>query len=288
VYRDADVTLLDDCLSAVDAHVGRELFDKCIIDVLLNQQHKISGKRRTVVLVTNSLQYLSNAAVDRIIVLSHGRIVESGTYKHLVKRQDSYFKKYFRAFTESLNSTDHDNVMSDAKELDAVGVIPGLNDLPTDDTHSIAADHTAEIGKKSQSLMTDEMAERKLGKVNQGVYFAWLRAAGGLWVILPIFLGFTASACIQILSNWWLTYWSHAASPDSTSQLKFLEVYGIINIAAIFADFGKMVVVTLFGLRASRVVRFATRSFHHESVSFLYAFSMISADEETLNFFSST
>jgi hypothetical protein len=256
-------------LSAVDAHVGRELFDKCIIDVLLNQQHKISGKRRTVVLVTNSLQYLSNAAVDRIIVLSHGRIVESGTYKDLVTRHDSYFKKYLRAFTESLNSTGHDNVMSNSNELDSVGMIPGSNDIPSDDTHSFSVDHTAEIGKESQSLMTDEMAERKLGKVNRGVYFAWLRAAGGLWVIIPILFGFTASACIQILSNWWLTYWSHAASPDSTSQLNFLGVYGIINIAAIFADFGKMVVVMLFGLRASRVVRFTTRSLPHESLCFL-------------------
>jgi len=28
VYRDADIYLLDDPLSAVDTHVGRELFDK--------------------------------------------------------------------------------------------------------------------------------------------------------------------------------------------------------------------------------------------------------------------
>ena len=30
VYHDADVYLLDDPLSAVDAHVGRDLFEKCI------------------------------------------------------------------------------------------------------------------------------------------------------------------------------------------------------------------------------------------------------------------
>ena len=52
VYHDADITLLDDCLSAVDAHVGRHLFDKCIVDVLLKNKGCPwnQGKKRTVVL----------------------------------------------------------------------------------------------------------------------------------------------------------------------------------------------------------------------------------------------
>ena len=30
VYQDFDVYLFDDCLSAVDAHVGRAIFENCI------------------------------------------------------------------------------------------------------------------------------------------------------------------------------------------------------------------------------------------------------------------
>lgn len=47
VYASADVMLMDDPLSAVDAHVGRALFDGCICGTL---------KRRTRVLVTHQLQ----------------------------------------------------------------------------------------------------------------------------------------------------------------------------------------------------------------------------------------
>ncbi|KAF4522899.1 hypothetical protein B566_EDAN012057 [Ephemera danica] len=47
VYKEADIYLLDDPLSAVDAHVGRHLFDDCIKGFL---------KHKAVVLVTHQLQ----------------------------------------------------------------------------------------------------------------------------------------------------------------------------------------------------------------------------------------
>lgn len=59
VYRDADLYLLDDPLSAVDARVGRHLFDECIKGFL---------KSKTRILVTHQLQYLQQA--DTIIVLN--------------------------------------------------------------------------------------------------------------------------------------------------------------------------------------------------------------------------
>ena len=59
LYIDADIYLLDDSLSAVDAQVGRHLFDRAISSFL-------NGKIR--VLVTHQLQYIKDA-VDKILVL---------------------------------------------------------------------------------------------------------------------------------------------------------------------------------------------------------------------------
>lgn len=59
VYRDAELYLFDDPLSAVDTHVGRHLFDECISDYL---------KDKTRILVTHQLQYLPQA--DTVIVLN--------------------------------------------------------------------------------------------------------------------------------------------------------------------------------------------------------------------------
>lgn len=74
-YADADVYLLDDPLSAVDAHVGRHLFDSCLCDLL-------AGKTR--ILVTHQLQHL--AAADLVAVVKHGAISDIGSYDELVAR----------------------------------------------------------------------------------------------------------------------------------------------------------------------------------------------------------
>lgn len=67
VYADADIYLMDDPLSAVDAHVGKHIFEECIDKYL-------RGKTR--ILVTHQLQYLRN--VGRIIVLKDGAIQAEG------------------------------------------------------------------------------------------------------------------------------------------------------------------------------------------------------------------
>ncbi|KYN17578.1 hypothetical protein ALC57_10155, partial [Trachymyrmex cornetzi] len=72
VYADADIYLMDDPLSAVDAHVGKHMFEECIDKYL-------RGKTR--ILVTHQLQYLRD--VVRIIVLKDGAIQAEGTYDEL-------------------------------------------------------------------------------------------------------------------------------------------------------------------------------------------------------------
>lgn len=55
VYKRADIYLLDDPLSAVDAHVGRHLFEACVVGYL---------RGATRVLVTHQLQFLRD--VDQV------------------------------------------------------------------------------------------------------------------------------------------------------------------------------------------------------------------------------
>ncbi|XP_059612038.1 ATP-binding cassette sub-family C member 4-like isoform X2 [Phlebotomus argentipes] len=78
IYKKADIYLLDDPLSAVDTHVGKHIFDKCIKEFL---------KDKVCVLVTHQLQYLKD--VNHAILMNVGHIETSGTFKEL-KTSKSY------------------------------------------------------------------------------------------------------------------------------------------------------------------------------------------------------
>ena len=80
LYSDADIVLLDDPLSAVDAHVGRALFHGAIM--------KLKAKGKTVILVTHALHFLSHC--DFIYTITNGRISEAGTYDELLAKDGDF------------------------------------------------------------------------------------------------------------------------------------------------------------------------------------------------------
>ncbi|KAJ3217893.1 Multidrug resistance-associated protein 1, partial [Dinochytrium kinnereticum] len=82
LYSDADILLLDDPLAAVDAHVGKHIFENAISGPLI--------QGRTVVLVTHQLHFLPN--VDRICYLEGGTILESGTFSTLLSNGARFSK----------------------------------------------------------------------------------------------------------------------------------------------------------------------------------------------------
>lgn len=67
-YRKADIYLLDDPLSAVDAHVGTHIFKKCI-----GPKGQLARNGATRILVTHQVHFLKEA--DWLIVLNNVRTV---------------------------------------------------------------------------------------------------------------------------------------------------------------------------------------------------------------------
>uniref|UniRef100_A0A4W3JQM5 ATP-binding cassette sub-family C member 5 n=1 Tax=Callorhinchus milii TaxID=7868 RepID=A0A4W3JQM5_CALMI len=86
VYSDQDIYLFDDPLSAVDAHVGKHIFEECIKKALQD---------KTVIFVTHQLQCLEHC--DQVILLDNGKITEKGTHETLMK-QDGYYANLIRNY----------------------------------------------------------------------------------------------------------------------------------------------------------------------------------------------
>jgi ATP-binding cassette, subfamily C (CFTR/MRP), member 1 len=84
VFSDCDVYLFDDPLSALDAHVGKQVFHDCI-------KTGLAGKTR--VLVTNQIQFINSA--DHIVWLEktpegEGRVRAKGTFAELMESSEEF------------------------------------------------------------------------------------------------------------------------------------------------------------------------------------------------------
>lgn len=258
VYHGADISLIDDALSAVDAHVAKHLFEECIVKELLKPEGK-----RSVLLATNALQHLSHPRVNNIVVIRDGSIVEQGTYKELSRNKESVFSRFLSVLEETGISTqdmlenDEPHHSEQERRKSKSGIVTG--------------DDEKEQNNGSR-LMTVE--ERSTGHVDFSVYMSWAKAAGGAWIPLVLVIAYGCVECIQVASKWWLTYWAENGSKGS--QLFFLLVYAVskrqnfhqqtffqilthsqnalmkaINAASIVAIFLRLLVLMVCGLRAS-------------------------------------
>lgn len=80
IYKEADIYLLDDPFSAVDANVGRHIFQECVLTFLRN---------KVCVLVTHQLQYLKD--VEHLVLMANGRVKGQGTFTEVQeKSMDSF------------------------------------------------------------------------------------------------------------------------------------------------------------------------------------------------------
>lgn len=88
LIKDAEILLLDDCLSAVDTET-----EEAILNNLLD-----FCKDKTTIIVSHRVSSAKNA--DRIIVLDEGRIIEQGSHNQLIDIGGYYADLYLRQLSE--------------------------------------------------------------------------------------------------------------------------------------------------------------------------------------------
>ncbi|KAF0384836.1 ABC transporter [Gigaspora margarita] len=217
VYYDADIVLLDDPLSAVDAHVGKYLFTNCI-------QGSLAKKTR--ILVTHQLQLLSQ--VDYIICMEDGEIAEKGSYEELMNANNS-FAKLILEYGESKD------------EMTTINI-------ETDETTEKKYFASPIQSTSSQGLMSLE--ERTTGAVANKIYIAYIRAAGGL-ALIPLFLFLLVMMQgSNIGSNLWLSFWTGNNFALTTEQ--YMSVYCAWGVAESIFSVLACLTLSLAGIAAAR------------------------------------
>ncbi|XP_041825781.1 multidrug resistance-associated protein 1-like [Melanotaenia boesemani] len=248
VYRRSDVYLLDDPLSAVDAHVGQHIFDRVIGP---------SGllKDKTRVLVTHGLSFLSKA--DLILVMEDGHISEMGSYIELMDRKGVFAtlihtfsgnrrKDVFAGSRKSvsrLSMTDFSIDLSQEQLISCDMSSASVKMMEVDDQDLDAED----AGKLT------EADKAHTGRVKLQMYREYFRTVGLTFIMTIIFLcAFQQAASLAY--NYWLSLWADEVPVNGTQsdhELK-LSVFAALGFTQGIAMFGTTLAITLAGIVASR------------------------------------
>ncbi|KAG0276411.1 hypothetical protein BGZ95_007580 [Linnemannia exigua] len=202
VYFNAGTVIMDDPLSAVDAHVGKRLWEDCVLTEL---------KGRTRIIATHQLHVLPD--VDYVICLKNGRIAEEGAYKDLIA-QDGEFCALMSQYggvqaEETVEDVNFDDIQPDKAEIqEEKRMSESQKDKAEIYDNETDATERNSLEKKSdgaQKLMSEE--ERESGAVKGNVYGGYLKASGvHLWVIT--FALFALQQLANIMGTQWVSWWS--------------------------------------------------------------------------------
>ncbi|XP_071693711.1 putative ABC transporter C family member 15 [Rutidosis leptorrhynchoides] len=241
VYDDADIYLLDDPFSAVDAHTGTELFQKCLLGML---------KEKTVLYVTHQVEFLP--AADLILVMQNGRIIQSGTFKELLK-QNIGFEVLVGAHNQALESVQA--VESSSRETEQTQVdeepilIAELGQTKQDSEHNLCV----EISKKDGQLVHEE--EREKGSIGKEIYWSYLTLAKGGVLVPIILLAQSSFQILQIASNYWMAWACPTDSTEIVTGMGFiLLVYTLLAVGSAFCILVRASLVAIAGLLTSETL----------------------------------
>ncbi|KAF5736366.1 ABC transporter family protein [Tripterygium wilfordii] len=220
VYSSSDVYIFDDPLSALDAHVGRQVFDKCI-------KGELSGKTR--VLVTNQLHFLSQ--VDRIILVHEGMVKEEGTFEYL-SDNGVLFQKLMENAGKVEEYVEEKEVGEafDNKTSSTVVSNGVANDLEMNSRQTIK--------KKENKSILIKQEERETGVVSWKVLERYKNALGGLWVVMILFMCYFLTEVLRVSSSTWLSNWT-----DQGASVRHGP--GYYNLVYALLSFGQVLVTLL-------------------------------------------
>ncbi|KIO01559.1 hypothetical protein M404DRAFT_149655 [Pisolithus tinctorius Marx 270] len=244
LYFNAEIVIFDDPLSAVDAHVGKSLFEDAILGSL-------RGRGVTVLLVTHALHFLPQ--VDYIYTMKDGVIVERGTFDELLERNGEFARlaQEYGGHTERVGEAVEEDEVSDNLALQKKDVT--IEDVKL---KSAKARERAEgKGKVEGRLIVKE--RRNTGSVSLKVHWAYLVAGRGA-IMLPLIMTLIIVMQVsQIMGSYTLVWWESNTwnRPNSFYQI----LYGCFGI-------GQALFTFFVGASVDLMSYFVSQNLHYRSM----------------------
>lgn len=232
LYFDPDIYLFDDILSALDAHVGKSIFQNAILDL------KARGK--TVVLVTHALHHLHE--VDRIIAMDDGVIADSGSYEELKSREDGAFARLMEEFGGQAEEEEEEE-----KEEEEEGIQEAKHSVAEDNRNKKAAEGAG---------MTQE--QRNTGTVAGKVFLDYFKAGRGSFMVPIILITVALMQAATVLNAYWLVWWQEEHWGPGQLGL-YMGVYAGLGV-------GQAIFLFFAGFTTSMLSFWACANLHNDAM----------------------
>ncbi|KAK2533375.1 Abcc6 [Columba guinea] len=250
VYQKASIYLLDDPLSAVDAHVGQHIFEH-----VLGPNGLLKDKTR--VLVTHTINILPH--VDNIALLVDGTISEIGSYQELLQRNGGFAEFLHSHIAEEEKAGTSFPAMGDAQ-----GTITSRNALTQEKLFRDNSVESSARGREPVPVSQDRTTaaapggtltkgeKTQPGRVNTSIYAAYLKATGFLLCAYIVLL-FTCQQAVSFSRGYWLSMWTDDPVHNGTQQHTELRVgvFGALGVVQALGRFLSTAAVLLGGVLAS-------------------------------------
>ncbi|KAG0332063.1 hypothetical protein BG004_001399, partial [Podila humilis] len=230
-YQDADIYLLDDPLSAVDAHVDQHLWSQ-----LIGPKGLLKNKTR--ILVTHGINHLKH--VDHILVVKNGRIDEQGSYQTLMDAKLSFYQ-LIKDFSVGHRGKKASKV---GTHLQPEGTSATVS-TPSSSSTSINGDESGTIVEEAESKDVEQSGgsgdlvqeeEVQDGLVSWSTFMSYCRMMSYYNTAL-IIATFAVWELLSLSVPLWLERWtSDAGSSPTHSTGYYLRVYGLLLVLFTVVD----------------------------------------------------
>ncbi|KAH8334612.1 hypothetical protein KR059_012208 [Drosophila kikkawai] len=251
VYRQADIYLLDDPLSAVDTHVGRHLFEECMRGFL---------RDKLVVLVTHQLQFLEHA--DLIVIMDKGKVTAVGTYEEMLKSGQDFAQLLAQQTHEDNEDLVQDQDMDEAKGDKS-------NYSRQSSRQSRVSVGSVDSGKDSviEDKMRPVQEARSTGKIGLNMYGKYFSSGSGWFLVVLVAFFCLGTQLLASGGDYFLSYW--VKNNNSSSSLD-IYIFSGINIALVI--FALLRTLLFFSMAMHSSTRLHNSMFHGVSRTALYFF----------------
>ncbi|KAJ6552936.1 P-loop containing nucleoside triphosphate hydrolase protein [Mycena capillaripes] len=211
VYSRASILLLDDVLSAVDAHTAHHLYHSCLRGELM--------QGRTVILVSHHVQ-LCTPGARYVVALDNGRVQFQGS------RDEFKSSGVMNGLVQSTSTTAE---IQDVKEEAAIDALDVAKKDNTDSDTIVAVPTPTTKMEKKQARKFLEEEKRAVGRVAWSVWKTLILASGSGWYWALFILIYLVAAFAPVVENGWLSYWSRDDDNNTHSPLFYLSVYATLS-----------------------------------------------------------